>query len=214
MTIGTHTLTKTPHRPKPLFIGTWQKALLTQTIPPTFLTNYRLIPIAAVNTVVCIALPVRLTLIWDCRRGLDFETQIFAKQNAAELLRRELAHPQYRPRPLSLGINTDAYQPVERKLGITRKCLETLADCHHPVSLITKSALIERDLDLLGEMAKENLVEATVSITSLDATLTRKLEPRAAAPTRRLKIIERLAFAGVPTTVLMAPVIPPLQTAK
>ena len=140
--------------------------------------------------------------------GLDFETQIFAKQNAAELLRRELAHPKYRPRPLSLGINTDSYQLVEKKLGITRKCLETLADCHHPVSLITKSALIERDLDLLGEMAKENLVEAAVSITSLDATLTRKLEPRAAAPARRLKIIERLAFAGVPTTVLMAPVIP------
>ena len=140
--------------------------------------------------------------------GLDFETQIFAKQNAAELLRQELARPNYRPRALSLGINTDAYQPLERKLKITRKMLEVLAACRHPVSLVTKSALIERDLDILTALAKDNLIAVAVSITSLDANLTRKLEPRAASPARRLKIIRNLSAAGVPVSVLVAPVIP------
>ncbi|MGI9306502.1 MAG: PA0069 family radical SAM protein [Gammaproteobacteria bacterium] len=140
--------------------------------------------------------------------GLDFETRIFAKQNAPELLRRELSRPGYRPRPLSLGINTDAYQPLERKLQITRQMLEILAECRHPVSLITKSALIERDLDILAAMAKDNLVDAAVSLTSMNAPLTRKLEPRAAAPARRLKIIRNLSEAGVPAAVLLAPVIP------
>ncbi|MGI9298668.1 MAG: PA0069 family radical SAM protein [Gammaproteobacteria bacterium] len=140
--------------------------------------------------------------------GLDFETKIFAKQDAAELLRRELSRPRYRPRPLSLGINTDAYQPLERKLKITRRMLEVLAECRHPVSLVTKSALIERDLDILAPMAKDGLAEAAVSLTSLNPELTRKLEPRAAAPMRRLKTIRNLAAAGVPTSVLLAPIIP------
>lgn len=140
--------------------------------------------------------------------GLDFETKIFAKKNAAALLRRALAKPNYRPRPLALGINTDAYQPAERTLKITREMLEILAECRHPVSLITKSALIERDLDILADMAKNCLVAAFVSITSLNPELTRKLEPRAAAPARRLKIIRNLADAGVPVSVLLAPIIP------
>ena len=140
--------------------------------------------------------------------GLDFETQLYAKHDAAVLLRRELSKPRYQPKPLALGIITDAYQPLERKLKITRQMLEVLADCRHPVSLITKSALIERDLDIIADMAKQGLADAAVSITSLDNTLTRRLEPRAAAPARRLKIIERLAAAGVPTTVMMAPIIP------
>ena len=140
--------------------------------------------------------------------GLDFETKIFAKQNAPDLLRQSLLRPGYRVRPLALGINTDAYQPAERRLKITRQMLEVLAACHHPVSLITKSALIERDVDILSAMAKQGLAEAAVSITSLDNDLTRKLEPRAAAPGRRLKIIERLAAVGVPVTVLLAPIIP------
>ena len=143
--------------------------------------------------------------------GLDFETQIFAKQNAPELLRRELSRPSYRPRPLSLGINTDAYQPAERKLKITRAMLEILAECKHPVSLITKSALIERDLDLLAPMAKDGLVDAAVSLTSQNNDLTRKLEPRAAAPARRLKIIRKLSDAGVPTSALLAPIIPAIN---
>ena len=143
--------------------------------------------------------------------GLDFETRIFAKHNAAELLRQELSRPGYRPQVLSLGINTDAYQPTERKLNITRQMLELLAECRHPVSLITKSALIERDVDILADMAKNNLAEAAISITSLDATLTRQLEPRAAAPARRLKMITTLAAAKIPTTILMAPIIPAIN---
>ena len=142
--------------------------------------------------------------------GLDFETKIFAKQNAAELLKKELRRPSHRPRPLSLGINTDAYQPSERRLRITRQMLETLWECRHPVSVITKSALIERDLDLLSAMAKHRLAAAAVSLTSLNSELTRKLEPRAASPMRRLKIIKNLSAAGVPTTALIAPIIPAL----
>lgn len=140
--------------------------------------------------------------------GLDFETQLFAKKDAARLLKRDLAKKGYRPQPLALGIITDAYQPIERKLKITRRMLEVMAECRHPVSLITKSALIERDLDLLQTLARQQLVDVAVSITSLDADLTRRLEPRAANPMRRLKIIERLTAAGIPCTVMMAPIIP------
>jgi DNA repair photolyase len=140
--------------------------------------------------------------------GLDFETRIFAKVNAAELLRRELAAPGYRCRTIMLGVNTDAYQPAERALRITRSVLEVLAECEHPVALITKSALIERDIDLLAPMARHALVHAHVSITNLDPELARKLEPRAAAPYRRVEAIRRLAEAGVPVGVMVAPVIP------
>ena len=142
--------------------------------------------------------------------GLDFETRLFAKRNAAQLLRQALAKPGYRPQPITLGINTDAYQPVERRLRVTRSLLEVLAECAHPVSLITKSTLIERDLDLLASMAAQNLAEATLSIPTLDEALSRRMEPRAAAPARRLKILEQLSAAGVPTGVLTAPVIPGL----
>lgn len=159
--------------------------------------------------VYCFARPMHAYL--GLSPGLDFETKLFAKRNAAALLRQELAHPSYRPQPLSLGIVTDAYQPIERKLRITREMLEVLAECRHPVSLITKSALIERDTDLLAQMAQQGLAEVAVSITSLDNDLTRRLEARAAAPQRRLKIIENLAAAGIPVTVLMAPVIPALN---
>lgn len=140
--------------------------------------------------------------------GLDFETRIFAKENAAELLRAELARPGYRPQTLALGINTDSYQPAERKLRITRRMLEVLAECRHPVSIITKSSMIERDIDILATMARDNLAEVAVSITSMDADLTRKLEPRAASPARRLKIIRHLCDAGIPVVVMMAPIIP------
>ena len=140
--------------------------------------------------------------------GLDFERKIFAKQDAVELLKKELSNPNYKPTPVALGINTDSYQPIERKLKITRNILELLSSCQHPIWLVTKSALIERDIDILSEMAKKDLVEAAVSITSLNPDITRKLEPRAANPQRRLKIISNLAKAGIPTTVLMAPIIP------
>jgi DNA repair photolyase len=146
--------------------------------------------------------------------GLDFETKIFAKQNAAQLLRAELARPNYAPHTIALGINTDAYQPIERRLRITRGILEVLRQCRHPVSLITKSALIERDLDLIAPMAKDRLIHCAVSITSLDANLTRALEPRAASPMRRLKIVENLAAAGAPVAVLVAPLIPAVNDAE
>lgn len=140
--------------------------------------------------------------------GLDFETRLYAKTNAAELLRRELAHNHYQPNPIALGVNTDAYQPAERELRITRQCLEVLYECQHPVGIITKSALIERDMDLLKPMAEKNLVAAAVTITTLDHSISRTLEPRAASPTRRLQTIEKLAQAGIPVLVSVAPVIP------
>lgn len=140
--------------------------------------------------------------------GLDFETRLFAKVNAPELLRRELAHKSYQPEAIALGINTDAYQPCERQLQITRRCLEVLHECQHPVGLITKSALIERDIDLLQPMAQQHLVMTAVTITTLDHSISRSLEPRAASPKRRLETIRRLSAAGIPVSVSIAPLIP------
>jgi DNA repair photolyase len=146
--------------------------------------------------------------------GLDFETKLYYKPTAPELLRQELSARQYRPAPIALGINTDAYQPIEKKLRLTRRLLELLHETRHPVSIITKSALIERDLDLLTDMAAKNLVHVGVSITTLQSDLARKLEPRAASPIRRLQIIETLAAAGVPTIIMVAPVIPILTDSE
>jgi DNA repair photolyase len=140
--------------------------------------------------------------------GLDFETKLFAKENAAELLRKELLHPGYRCELISLGANTDPYQPVERKQGITRAILEVLWEFRHPVGIVTKGSLIERDLDLLEPMAAEGLVQVFVSIGTLDAEIARTLEPRAAAPYRRVETVRRLSARGVPVGVFVAPVIP------
>jgi DNA repair photolyase len=140
--------------------------------------------------------------------GIDFETRLSAKTNAAEKLREEIAKPSYSCEPLTIGVNTDAYQPIERKYRITRSILELMSETNHPVSLITKSALIERDIDLLGPMAEKNLVSVTISITTLDAGITRYMEPRASAPARRLLAVERLTKAGVPVNVNVCPVIP------
>ncbi len=142
--------------------------------------------------------------------GLDFETRIFAKHDAAELLRRELGRRGYRCRPIALGTNTDVYQPVERELRITRRLLELLAACRHPVGIVTKSALVLRDLDILAPMAASGLVSVMVSITTLDRRLARRMEPRAAAPHRRLEVLRMLAEAGIPAGVMVAPVIPAL----
>jgi len=140
--------------------------------------------------------------------GVDFETKIVAKVNAAERLRAAFDAPGYAPRALNLGSATDAYQPVERRLGITRGVVEVLAEYRHAFSVITKSSGVERDLDLLAPLADENLVAVYVSLTTLDHGLARILEPRAAAPQRRLKTIERLASAGVPVGVSVSPLIP------
>ena len=154
----------------------------------------------------CYARPSHAYL--DLSPGLDFETRLFAKPNAAELLRAELAKPGYRCEPIALGTNTDPYQPIEREWRITRQVIEVLAECDHPLTITTKGVLVERDLDLLARMAAKNLARVYVSIAMLDRELARKLDPRAPAPQRRLQIIEKLAKAGVPVGVMVAPVIP------
>jgi len=143
--------------------------------------------------------------------GLDFETKIFVKEDAPELLRRELASPKWRPQVLLMSGVTDPYQPAEKRLCLTRGALQLLAECRHPCTLVTKNALVERDLDLLAQMAQQRLVQVFVSINSLDNRLAAKLEPRASAPHRRLRCIEKLASAGVPVGVLVAPIIPALN---
>jgi DNA repair photolyase len=143
--------------------------------------------------------------------GLDFETRLFAKTNAAELLRGELAKTGYVVSPISLGANTDCYQPIERKHRITRQIVEVLSECNHPLTIVTKSALVERDLDLLAPMAAKNLVKVFVSIDTLDHALARKMEPRAASPKRRLDTLRALSAAGVPCGVMVAPLIPALN---
>jgi DNA repair photolyase len=146
--------------------------------------------------------------------GLDFETRLFAKHDAPELLAAELRAPSYRPAPILLGANTDIYQPIERRLGITRRVLEVLAQFRHPVSLITKSALVMRDLDVLAVLARDRLVRVMVTLPTLDDALKRVLEPRAAGPAARLRVIEACARAGVPVGVMVAPVIPALNDAE
>ncbi|HVH75171.1 MAG TPA: PA0069 family radical SAM protein [Stellaceae bacterium] len=146
--------------------------------------------------------------------GLDFETRIFYKPQAAALLASELGKKGYSCRPLALGSNTDPYQPAERKLGITRAILDVLRDFRHPVTIVTKSALVQRDLDILGEMAAQGLAIVTVSLTTLDRALARRMEPRAATPQRRLETIAALAAGGVPVGVLAAPMIPALNDSE
>ena len=140
--------------------------------------------------------------------GVDFETRLFAKVNAAELLRKELAKPGYQCDVISLGANTDPYQPIERQYKITRGILEVLAECENPVGIVTKNALIERDIDILAPMAKKNLATVFISLNNLDHDLARRLEPRCSAPARRLEAMRRLSAAGIPVGVLVAPVIP------
>ncbi len=140
--------------------------------------------------------------------GLDFESKIYAKINAPELLRRELAKASYVPSGIALGVSTDAYQPCERQLKLTRRILEVLHECGHPLALITKSSLVERDIDLLAPMAAKRQAIVAITITTLDPVIARTLEPRATTPTRRLETVRRLTDAGIPVGVSIAPVIP------
>jgi DNA repair photolyase len=146
--------------------------------------------------------------------GLDFESRLFYKPQAAKLLAAELRKKGYICRPIALGSNTDPYQPVERKLGITRAILEVLRDFRHPVTIVTKSALIQRDVEILGEMARDRLAMVAISVTTLDRPLARVMEPRAATPERRLETIATLAAAGVPVGVMSAPMIPALNDSE
>lgn len=157
----------------------------------------------------CFARPTHTYLGYSA--GLDFESRILIKPEAAALLRKELGKPGYRCGVMSLGTNTDPYQPLEREYRITRQILEVLRETNHPVAIVTKSSLVERDIDLLAPMAAQGLAEVFVSITTLDRTLSRTLEPRAAAPQRRLQTLAALHAAGIPAGVMTAPVIPALN---
>jgi DNA repair photolyase len=162
--------------------------------------------------VYCFARPTHAYL--GLSPGLDFETKLFAKPEAPRLLAEELSKPGYKPAVLGLGTNTDPYQPIERRMGITRGLLEVLSAFGHPVTIVTKSALVLRDLDILAGMAERGLANVTLSVTTLDRDLARVMEPRAATPGRRLEAIRKLAEAGVPVGVLAAPMIPALNDAE
>ncbi|PLZ01829.1 radical SAM protein [Burkholderia sp. WAC0059] len=184
------------------------RTILTRNQSPDIPFNVSLNPYRGCEhgCIYCFARPTHSYL--GLSPGLDFESRIYAKVNAAELLERELAKPSYVPEPIALGVNTDAWQPAERELCITRRVIEVLREHGHPFGAVTKSSLIERDLDLLAPMAQRGQCMAAVTITTLDAGLARTLEPRAATPERRLRTIRTLSEAGVPVGVSIAPVIP------
>lgn len=186
----------------------YAKSILTRNTSPDIPFNVSLNPYRGCEhgCIYCFARPTHSYL--GLSPGLDFESRLFAKVNAADLLRRELARPGYVPEHIAIGVNTDAYQPCERDKKLTRQVLEVLSECRHPVGLISKSALIERDIDLLAPMAAQDLACAAVTITTLDPQIARTLEPRAAAPARRLRTIRTLAEAGIPVSVSVAPIIP------
>ncbi len=160
----------------------------------------------------CYARPTHAYL--DLSPGIDFETRIFVKPDAPQLLRAELAKRNYRVSPLALGTNTDPYQPAEREWRVTRGIIEVLHATRHPLTIVTKSSLVERDIDLLAPMAEQGLVQVFVSVTTLDQGLSRRLEPRTAAPARRLQVLGSLHAAGIPAGVMFAPVIPFLNDAE
>ncbi len=146
--------------------------------------------------------------------GLDFETRLFVKPNAPELLEKELAKPGYEPKVIAIGTNTDPYQPIEKKYRVMRGILEVLSRANHPVGIVTKSALVTRDIDILSSMAERGLAKVALSVTTLDRKLARAMEPRAATPPKRLEALKQLADAGIPTTVMVAPIIPALTDSE
>jgi DNA repair photolyase len=162
--------------------------------------------------VYCFARPTHAYL--GLSPGLDFESKLYAKPDAPAMLAKELAAPDYEPRMIAIGTNTDPYQPIERERKIMRGILEVLEKAGHPVGVVTKSALVARDIDILSRMAKRNLAKVAISITSLDPKLARTMEPRAPTPSRRLEALKALAEAGIPTTVMVAPVIPALNDSE
>ncbi|WP_229507694.1 PA0069 family radical SAM protein [Massilia sp. Dwa41.01b] len=184
------------------------KSILSRNASPDVPFNVSLNPYRGCEhgCIYCFARPTHSYL--GLSPGLDFESRLFAKVNAAELLRRELARPGYKPEHIAIGVNTDAYQPCEREKRLTREVLEVLSECRHPVGLITKSALIERDIDLIAPMAAAGHACAAITLTTLDSEISRTLEPRAAAPARRLRTIRTLTDAGIPVSVSVAPIIP------
>ncbi|MCC7548705.1 MAG: PA0069 family radical SAM protein [Burkholderiales bacterium] len=197
-----------PARPRTVVVEERARSIVTRNRSPDVPFDASINPYRGCEhgCIYCYARPSHAYL--DLSPGLDFETRLFAKDNAAEVLRQELRRPGHRVEPLAIGVNTDAYQPIERERRITRAILEVLAECEHPCTLVTKNALIERDIDLLADMARKNLIQAFVSVTTLDHSIARRMEPRASAPRRRVEAIGRLAQAGVPVGVMVAPVVP------
>jgi DNA repair photolyase len=186
------------------------KSVLTDNDSPDIAMERSLNPYrgCAHGCVYCFARPYHEYL--GLSAGLDFETKLFAKLDAPKLLRAELSKPRYVPKAVALSSVTDAYQPIEKQFQLTRRCLEVMVDFRHPVFIVTKNALVERDVDLLVELAKHNAVVATISVTTLDDQLQRALEPRASTPQARLRAIKTLSDAGVPVGVNAAPIIPGL----
>jgi DNA repair photolyase len=162
--------------------------------------------------VYCFARPTHAYL--GLSPGLDFETKLFVKPEAPELLERELSAPSYQPRTIAIGTNTDPYQPIDRRYQIMRRILEVLERAGHPVGIVTKSALVLRDIDVLSRMAERNLAKVALSVTTLDPKLARTMEPRAATPSRRLETLRQLSAAGIPTAVLVAPIIPAINDSE
>jgi len=162
--------------------------------------------------VYCFARPTHAYL--GLSSGLDFESRLYAKPEAPAMLAKELAAPEYEPRMIAIGTNTDAYQPIERERKIMRGILEVLERAGHPVGIVTKSALVTRDIDILSRMAKRNLAKVAISVTTLDPKLARTMEPRAPTPSKRLEALKLLSEAGIPTTVMVAPVIPALNDSE
>lgn len=197
-----------PGRPATIVTAERARSIISRNDSPDLPFRYSINPYRGCEhgCIYCFARPSHAYV--DLSPGLDFETRLFAKVNAADLLRGELAMPAYVCEPISLGTNTDPYQPAERGWRITRSILEVAAECNQPVAIVTKSALIERDLDLLAPMAAKGLAAAYISVTTLDHDLARKMEPRASAPARRLQAIRRLSESGVPVGVMVAPVVP------
>ncbi len=162
--------------------------------------------------VYCFARPTHAYL--GLSPGLDFESKLFVKPEAPQLLERELSAPNYQPRTIAIGTNTDPYQPIDRRYKVMRGILEVLERAGHPVGIVTKSALVLRDVDILSRMAERNLVKVALSVTTLDAELARTMEPRAATPARRLETLRRLSAAGIPTAVMVAPIIPAINDSE
>jgi DNA repair photolyase len=208
---GWGSLEEQPRRPETTLVADRPRRAITRNDSPDVPFEQSVNPYQGCEhgCIYCFARPSHA--YWNLGPGLDFETRIFHKPGLAERLASELAAPGYVCRPINLGANTDPYQPAERQLRTTRRLLEVLLEHRHPVTIVTKGALILRDLDLLAELAAMRLASVVVSLTTLDDALKRVLEPRAAAPSARLGAIRALAGAGVPTTVMMAPVIPALN---
>jgi DNA repair photolyase len=190
------------------------KTLITKNDSPDIFFDQSINPYRGCEhgCIYCYARPTHCYL--GLSAGIDFETSLSVKNNAAELLEAELSRPGYRVKPMMLGTNTDPYQPIEKTFGITRQILEVLERANHPIGITTKSASILRDIDLLASLAGRNLVKVAITLTTLDHRLSRKMEPRASAPERRLETIARLSQANVPTAVLFAPIIPAVNDSE